>query len=355
LSGRSTLVWRGALTAFAGICIIAVALLGYLIYPGTPGASRTVRFEAYIPLQRHGVLNVLDYLTIQGGTLFAAGASSGSVYQVPLAAPGASMPLTVADFLGNPHAHGVALVPSVNLAFVTRSGDDVVDIFEPGRSLDRLGSIPVAADPDAILFVEGENLIYVANGDAKLATLIDPTARSVVGTIALEGEPEFAVYDPQDDVVYQNLKDTHSIAAVSLRTRTVVNRWTLDSCEIPTGLALDVQRRRLFIACGRNAKLVIFDMVNHRIIASLAIGGGPDSVAYDASLQRIYSAGSSGRLSVIQQDNADAYRVIENIPTHPGAHTLAVDPTSHKVYVGYAGLFVAPRIAVFSPIGWPIG
>ncbi|MDP9083486.1 MAG: YncE family protein [Pseudomonadota bacterium] len=349
MRSRFTLVRRAALTVIVAIGIGVVALLGYLVYPGTPAAAHTLKFERYIPLQRHGVLNILDYLTIQGNTLFVAGTSSGSVYQVPLASQAASTTVTVAEFLGNPHAHGVALVPSANLAFVTRSGDNVVDIFEPGR-LGRLGSLPVAEDPDAILFVEADNLVYVANGDARLATLIDPTAKSIVGTIALEGEPEFAVYDRQEDVVYQNLKDTHSIAEVSLRKRLVINRWPLDSCEIPTGLALDVQRRRLFVACGRSAKLVIFDLVNHRIVASLAIGGGPDSVAYDASLRRIYSAGTSGQLSVIQQDDADTYRLLENIPTHPGAHTLALDSVSHKVYVGYAGLFVAPRVAVFSTI-----
>ncbi|MDP8983752.1 MAG: YncE family protein [Pseudomonadota bacterium] len=344
-----TLIRKLALTVGLSIGIGILALLGYLIYPGTPAAARTVKFERYIPLQRHGVINILDYMTVQGDTLFAAGASSGSVYRMTLTSHDAAMAPAVAEFLGKPHAHGVALVPSANLAWVTRSGENAVEMFDP-RTLDRLGSLPVADDPDAILFVGADNLVYVANGDAKLATLIDPTAKSIAGTIPLGGEPEFAVYDGQDDVVYQNLKDTHSIAAVSLRNRLVIHRWSLDSCETPTGLALDAERRRLFIACGRNAKLVVFDLGNQRIVASVAIGGGPDSVAYDPSLQRIYAAGSSGQLSVIHQDDADTYRLLENVPTHPGAHTLALDLVSHMVYVGYAGFFVAPRIAVFAPI-----
>jgi hypothetical protein len=90
-------------------------------------------------------------------------------------------------------------------------------------------------------------------------------------------------------------------------------------------------------------------METHRVITSMKIGGGPDSVALDQTLHRIYSAGIAGKLTVIQQDGPDAYRVLDEIRTHYGAHTLAVDPVSHKVLVAYASLLAHPRIAVFSP------
>jgi DNA-binding beta-propeller fold protein YncE len=94
---------------------------------------------------------------------------------------------------------------------------------------------------------------------------------------------------------------------------------------------------------------VVVDLETHRVITSLKIGGGPDSVAFDPTLHRIYSAGKSGKLTVIQQDGPDTYRVIDEIRTHYGAHTLAVAPVSHKVFVAYASLLAHPRIAVFSP------
>ena len=46
----------------------------------------------------------------------------------------------------------------------------------------------------------------------------------------------------------------------------------------------------------------------------------------------------------------DAYRVLDEIRTDYGAHTLVVDPISQKVFVGYAILLSHPRIAVFSPM-----
>ena len=52
---------------------------------------------------------------------------------------------------------------------------------------------------------------------------------------------------------------------------------------------------------------------------------------------------------VYKIEGESRYRVLDEIHTHYGAHTLTVDPASHKVFVAYASLLAHPRIAVFSP------
>ena len=320
----------------------------YLAFPGTPAASRYMKFNGYVELPKHGILNVLDYLVLNGSTLFVTSESSGSVFSVHLN-PDHLTFSTVSEMPGAGAAHGVALVPHAGVAFVTRSGENMVHVFDPD-SLRQFQSIPVADDADAILYVPSAKLLYVANGDAHLATLIDPQKRMTVGTIPLPGKPEFVARDPTTGLLFQNLEDINSIAAINLESRSISGQWPLASCEGPSGMALDSEHRRLFAVCSKNATLVVFDMDTHRVIASLGIGRGPDSVTFDPILHRIYSAGTAGSLTVIQQDTPDTYRILDKIGTHYGAHTLTLDPVSHKVYVGYASLFVAPRIAVFSPV-----
>jgi DNA-binding beta-propeller fold protein YncE len=331
--------------------IVLIALLGaaltYLSYPGTPSRSRFMTFDGYIRLPRDGVLNVLDYLTLNGNTLFVTSESSGALFEIALD-PSNLPASSVAEMTGTGAAHGVALLPGQNVAFITRSETDTVDIFDP-NSLHQLGSIPVADDADAILYAPSVRLVYVANGDARLATLIDPEKRVTVGIIHLPGKPEFSALDPQTGLLYQNLEDINSIAAIDLNKRSIAGQWSLAPCEGPSGMAMDPDRRRLFAVCSGNAKLVVFDLDTHQVTTSLKIGGGPDSVAFDPGLHRLYSAGRAGKLTVIQQDGPDAYRVLDKINTHYGAHTLAVDPATHKVFVAYASLLVHPRIAVFSP------
>ncbi len=185
---------------------------------------------------------------------------------------------------------------------------------------------------------------------AKTATLIDPATRTVSATIPLDGKAEFGVFDTQTNLFYQNLEDTSSIAAVDLSKHVVTTRWPLDDCVHPTGMAIDARARQLFIGCSGNSKLAVFDMENHRVVTTVPVGGGPDSVAYDAGLHRIYVTGRAGDLCVIDRDSKGALTTLDKIPLHYGAHTLAVDPVSHRLYVAYASLVIAPRIAVFAPL-----
>jgi DNA-binding beta-propeller fold protein YncE len=322
-------------------------MLAYLVYPAKPGKSRLLKFESFIVLPQGSALNILDYLSVSNHALFVTGLSQGSVFKIALNVDGKRLGNTVSELQGSPEVHGVALVPSKNLAFITRSGKNTVDVVDQ-RNLQLLESIPVGDDPDAILYDQPTNLIYVANGDARLATLIDPDKKATVASIWLPGRPEFAAVDSKTGLLYQNLVDTDTIVAINLTSSTIVGEWALAPCRKPTGMAIDSEYRRLFTVCAGNAKLVVFDLEKHQVIASLKIGGRPDTVAFDAGLHRIYAACTAGNLTVISQIDADKYKVVDRIRTHFGAHTLAVDPVGHSVYVGYASLFTPPRVAVFS-------
>ena len=326
---------------------VATVMLGYVIFPGTPSKSKVMVFEGFIELPRRSALTILDYLTLNDHALFVTSESSGVLFKIDFDT-GDLRGSTVSEMPGTGAAHGVALVPGLNVAFVTRSEANTVDVFDP-KSLRQLASIPVADDAHAILYLSSAKLIYVAHGDANMATLIDPEKRATVGSIPLPGKPEFPAIDSESGLLFQNLEDTNEVAAIDVGKRSVVGQWPLAPCEGPSGMAIDSVKRRLFAVCSENAKLVVFDLEKHRVITSLRIGGGPDSVAFDSGLHRIYTTGKAGEMTVIRQNGPDSYRVLDEIHTHYGAHTLTVDPLSHKVFVAYASLLAHPRIAVFSP------
>ncbi len=339
---------RIVLGSLGVIVVAAIAAAGYLIYPGTPGSAASLVFKGYVPLRSDGLLSVLDYLTVNDDTLFVTGESTGIVSRVPIHTN--SLP-TLADAVqlpGEPAAHGVVIDPSSHLAFVTRSEANTVDIFDPVKML-AIKRIPVADDPDAIFYDEFDKLVYVASGDSHLATLIDPSTQTTIATIPLGGAPEYAAFDTSTRLLYQNLHDTSTVVAIDIAKRSVVQGWQLQGCEAPTGMAIDESHRRLFIGCGANAVLAVFDLGGHRVVATVPIGKAPDSVAFDPGLHRIYTTGKSGVLVVIQQDERDKYRVLDTVHLHYGAHTLTLDPKTHALYVGYAGLVVNPRVAVFTP------
>ncbi len=352
IAPRKRLTGKRLLRAGAWLLSIAVlaasALVAGLTYPGTPGAGSSMVFQGYTLLPAHRMLSVLDYITIEGSSLFVTSESEGSVYKVHLTAAGIPGKADLSVMPGAGAAHGVVIDPVSHAASVTRSDANTVDIFDPER-LVLIKHIPVADDPDGIFYDPLDKLIYLASGDSGMGTLIDPATQDTVASIALGGKPEFAVFDAHTGLMFQNLESTDSVLALDLGKRVIAGRWPLADCQAPTAMALDAQHRRLFIGCSGNARLVVFDPDSHRVLTSIPVGSGPDAIAYDAVLHRVYVTGKAGVLSVLEQDTPNQYRILDSIHTHYGAHTLALDPATHKVYVGYAGLFVQPRLAVFAP------
>ena len=102
--------------------------------------------------------------------------------------------------------------------------------------------------------------------------------------------------------------------------------------------------RKVFVctlSAAQNKKLIVLDTETGVIIAVLPIGAGVDGAGYDPGLRRVYTANAIGTMTVIQQDSAAQYRVLENAPTHFGGHSLIVDPVTHWVYVAYFGSIAA--------------
>jgi len=343
----------------AGVVLGLLALAGWTVtgiaFPQPPNSTEHLKFTGFVFLPKGSrrslfpSLSVMDYMTVQDRNLYVASIKPGTVFKVPLV--GGTLPTEneIVAFEGQPAAHGVVFDPASHLGFVSRTTTNQVEIFDP-VGMQRIKSIPVDGGADGIFFDPINKLVYAASGEFPRATLIEPASLSVVGYIALAGLPEFAVFDPSTSLMYQNLTDISSLAGIDLAKRLVVERWQLADCQGPSGIALDAVNRRLFIACQRNATLVVFDMNRHQIVSRIETGGGPDSVAYDAKLHRIYVTGRTGVLTVIQQEDASTYRATDRITLAYGAHTLAFDPVTHRVYVGYVHLGGNARLAVFDAV-----
>src|SRR5258708_23069951 len=211
-----------------------------VIFAGRPANTHSLRFDGYIVLPKvknAGALTVLDYVTVFGDDLFVTSVSTGAVYKVGLHTRAMPDTADVSVFGLEPAAHGVVVDPTSLLAFVTRSGANTVDVFDP-KNMQLVKRIPVAADPDGIFYDPSNKLVYVASSDAMLATLIDPASQNSIGTISLGGKPEFAAFDPETKLIYQNLADTNTVVAVDLTNRLFVHRLPLEAFDLPPGMAL---------------------------------------------------------------------------------------------------------------------
>ena len=86
-------------------------------------------------------------------------------------------------------------------------------------------------------------------------------------------------------------------------------------------MALDEGNRRLFVGCRSPAKLVVLDTASGKTVSELDISGDTDDLFYDAKRKRIYVSAGEGFVDIIEQRDADNYRLLEKLPTAPGART----------------------------------
>ena len=183
--------------------------------------------------------------------------------------------------------------------------------------------------------------MFTFNGRAQTATAIDAATGTVVGTIPLPGRPEFAVADGQGHL-YDNIEDKSEIAAINTRTLKVENVWPVAPGEGPSGIAMDPKSRRLFSVCD-NRQMAIMDAETGKVIATPAIGGGPDACAFDAKDQLIFSPnGDDGTLTVLREVTPDLYTTLATVPTQSGARTMALDEKTNDVFTVTATALPAP-------------
>jgi hypothetical protein len=97
-------------------------------------------------------------------------------------------------------------------------------------------------------------------------------------------------------------------------------------------MAVDSEHHRAFLLCGKTHNLTVFSLDGHKAIAHFPIPAGADVVKFDAGNGRAYAACSSGAISVVQEDDPEHFRKIEDFPVQKLVHSLAVDPSTHRVY-----------------------
>jgi hypothetical protein len=161
----------------------------------------------------------------------------------------------------------------------------------------------------------------------------------VVATIPLGGKPEFPVADDRGHV-YDNIEDTSEIVEIDAAKGAVTKRYSLKPCDGPSGLAMDVKKRRLFSVCS-NRVMAISDPDTGKVLASPAIGAQSDGVAFDASTGYAVSSNGDGTLTVVQE-NGGKWEVVENVATQRGARTIEVDNKTHNFYLPVADPAPAP-------------
>jgi YVTN family beta-propeller protein len=227
--------------------------------------------------------------------------------------------------------HGIAVASDIGRGYVSNGRSNSVTVFDLKTST-RIQDVSIMGqNPDAILYEQSTHQVYTFNGRSQDVTVLDADTLAVKATIKVPGKPEFAQSDEAGHVYLNIETEPGQLVRINSKSLTVDATWPLTGCNSPTGLAMDAAHSRVFSVCDDKV-MNVTNTQTGALVAHVEIGQGPDAVAYDAQTHRVYVSNGEGTLSVIEQVDADHYRVRPTIKTERGARTMALDPKLGKIY-----------------------
>ena len=115
----------------------------------------------------------------------------------------------VGDIPDTTGVHGIAFAPELGRGFTSNGREGTVTIFDL-QTLKPITKVKAGENPDAILYDPATKRVFTFNGRSQDSTAIDAAKGTVVGTIKLEGKPEFAVSDGKGEL-FVNIEDKSQI------------------------------------------------------------------------------------------------------------------------------------------------
>jgi hypothetical protein len=240
----------------------------------------------------------------------------------------------VGDIADTPGVHGFAIAHELDKGFSSNGAESKVSIVAL-KSLATQTKVATGEGPDAILYEPGRKEVYAYDGKGHAATVISATSGEVVATVPLPGKPEFSAADSRAGKVFVNIEDKDEVIAIDTKTHQVANTWPIAPGEGASGMAIDAVHHRLFLGCD-NHLMLMMDSITGKVIASVPIGSGVDANAFDAGTQLAFSSNGEGNVTIAHEDSPSKLTVVQTLQTQPSARTMALDPTTHRIYLAAA-------------------
>jgi len=311
---------------------------------GVPESGAGLRHVAEVPLP--GPPARFDYQSVDtaAGRLYVAHMNAGTLLVFDTRTR-----RVVADLEGFSSVHGVIAVPELGKVFATATGDREVVIVDAQslRVRARLGPIGYG---DGIAFAPDAQRVFASDESSEGRELvIDAVGDSVLGRVDLGGEAGNTIWDPVTRRILVAVQTRQDIAAIDPASASIVARYPVTGSVRPHGLVIDPVHRLLFAADEAGGELFVLELASMRVLERHRVCNGPDVLAVDPGLGRVYVACESGVLQAFRAEGRDLVSLGEL--RIRSAHTVAVDPATHLVYLPIERLGDGPVLEIYEPEG----
>jgi DNA-binding beta-propeller fold protein YncE len=322
------MIGRAQLRCRGGAAIVAVAAL----LPGAAAAAGPLPLALVHDVPLPGRPTRFDYQWVDSarGRLYIAHLGDDSIDVVDLRSD-----KVVGVIGGLPRVHGVLAVPERHLVLATVTGDKALALIDD-RTLVVRARVPAGEYPNGLAFDSRTARAFVSNNEGLGVGVVDVERGVALPGVDIGGGAGNSQYDPPSGHVFVAVHKAAVLVEIDPAAARVVARHPLDGVRSCHGLLVAAEQRLAFAACGSEAgpRLVTFDLASMRQVSAQPIPRQADVLAFDPGPRRLYVSSETGSCAVFEVAAAGDRRVMKLGEgfVGPDAHTVSVDPQSHRVY-----------------------
>jgi DNA-binding beta-propeller fold protein YncE len=234
---------------------------------------------------------------------------------------------TVADDL-----EGIAINENTNLIYVMEdTGDGTpskVHVIDGDTNTVMPDPIEVGIDADAIVVNQTTNRIYTSNSGSASISVIDGEGASlgfhtVIETISLDAGPEELLVNENTNRLYVHVDGNRTIVAIDCDDHSIEDVILLHSEESNLEFALDSTVNYVYAAHEEGNVVYVIDGDAERplfntIMDTVGVGRSPGSIAVDPTSHRVYVANEGDDTVSVIIDDMDGDGLLDGVETGSG-------------------------------------
>jgi DNA-binding beta-propeller fold protein YncE len=226
---------------------------------------------------------------------------------------------------------GIAYAPDVDRVFVGLGSNGLCNVFK-GDNYAIVKTIKFKDDADNVRYNPAKQVVYVAHAENELG-VIDAKTFAVKKNIKLPASAEGFVIEEKRPRLYLVTPSPSQLVVIDTDKNEVVKTYPIKSAAEGHPVALDEPNHRVFVGCRKEPMVVVIDTEKGTEVTTVPIPGDVDDLYLDAKGKRLFASCGDGALVVIEQQDADTYKVREKVETVKGAKTSLFVPQTMRLYL----------------------
>jgi DNA-binding beta-propeller fold protein YncE len=250
---------------------------------------------------------------------------------------------------GLPSVHGVVAAREQHLVLATSTAEKTLAIIDD-QTFQVKSRVPAGAYPNGLAYDPVSGRAFISNNTGRGVAVVDVKNSRALPSIDIGGGAGNTQYDAESGHVFAAVHGLPVLVEIDPAVPQIVGRIALHKVSTCHGLLVASEMRLAFAACrGAAPLLVVVDLATRRQTVTLPLPTDIDVLAFDPGLRRLYAASETGTVAVFAVTTDRSVTEMGRGFLSPKAHTVAVDPVSHRVFFPLANLNGHPVLRVMAP------